>query len=204
MKGLHTTYVAVLFLVFTLAATVIGARGCRYYLTSQDERPYHPQYERLKPTGIEGHGFGVVGTLCIVVGVALYSGRKRIGRFRYAGKIRSFLEFHIFLCLTGPMLVLYHTTFKFGGLVAVSFWSMVAVAVSGFVGRYLYLQIPRNIEGTELTLPAVEFFQGVFLLEPQEEFLRGVLGVFVAKAPAFGEFHQVLRVKAVNLSQFKS
>jgi hypothetical protein len=29
------------------------------------------------------------------------------------------------------------TTFKIGGLVAVSFWSMVAVVASGVLGRYL-------------------------------------------------------------------
>jgi hypothetical protein len=48
--------------------------------------------------------------------------------------------------------VLYHTAFKFGGLVAVSFWSMVAVVASGVIGRYIYLQIPRSIEGRELNL----------------------------------------------------
>ena len=50
------------------------------------------------------------------------------------------------------MLVLFHTAFKFGGLVSVSFWSMVAVVASGVVGRFIYLQIPRTIEGRELSL----------------------------------------------------
>jgi hypothetical protein len=54
--------------------------------------------------------------------------------------------------LLGPILVLFHTAFKFGGLVAVSFWSMVAVVLSGVVGRYIYLQIPRTIEGREMNL----------------------------------------------------
>jgi len=62
----------------------------------------------------------------------------------------------MFLCLVGPILVLYHTTFKFGGLVAVSFWSMTAVVVSGVFGRYLYVQIPRGIHGNELTMDELE------------------------------------------------
>jgi hypothetical protein len=53
------------------------------------------------------------------------------------------------------MLVLYHTAMKFGGIVSVSFWSMVAVFLSGIIGRFIYIQIPRTIEGRELTLNEV-------------------------------------------------
>jgi len=38
------------------------------------------------------------------------------------------------------------------GLVALSFWSMVVVALSGVVGRYLYMQIPRTRAGEEVAL----------------------------------------------------
>jgi len=71
------------------------------------------------------------------------------------GVLKYWLEFHIFLCTLGPVLILFHTSFKFGGLVAVSFWSMVAVFLSGIIGRFIYLQIPRSIEGRELTLSEV-------------------------------------------------
>jgi hypothetical protein len=81
--------------------------------------------------------------------------RKRLRVFSTLGKLKYFLEFHIFLCLLGPLLVLYHTTFKFGGLVAVSFWSMTAVVLSGLIGRYLYVQIPKGIQGDELSLAAL-------------------------------------------------
>jgi len=53
-------------------------------------------------------------------------------------------------------MVLFHTTFKFGGLVSISFWSMVAVFFSGIAGRFIYLQIPRTIEGRELSLSEVK------------------------------------------------
>jgi hypothetical protein len=69
--------------------------------------------------------------------------------------LKHWLEFHIFLCTLGPVLILFHTTFKFGGLVAVSFWSMVAVFLSGIIGRFIYIQIPRTIEGRELSLNEV-------------------------------------------------
>jgi hypothetical protein len=36
--------------------------------------------------------------------------------------------------------------------VAISFWSMVSVFISGIIGRFIYIQIPRTIEGQELSL----------------------------------------------------
>jgi len=72
------------------------------------------------------------------------------------GLLKHWLEFHIFLCTLGPVLILFHTSFKFGGLVAISFWSMVAVFVSGIIGRFIYIQIPRSIEGRALSLTEVK------------------------------------------------
>ncbi|GEM_PF-106341 len=109
-------------------------------------------WENWEPTGLYGHGLGVIGSAMMIIGVASYSSRKRIRRLRFMGKIKHWLEFHIFLCLLGPTLVLYHTTFKFGGIVSVAAWSMIFVALSGLLGRYIYTQIPRTIEGNELTV----------------------------------------------------
>jgi hypothetical protein len=52
-------------------------------------------------------------------------------------------------------MILFHTAFKFGGIVSISFWSMVVVVASGVIGRYIYLQIPRTMEGRELSLNEV-------------------------------------------------
>ena len=152
MKSLvHTGYLAVLLAILVSTALIIGLRGYDYYLTSADQRPFHPRYDHLKPTGFEGHGYGIVGSLMIVFGVTMYSARKRLRFLRNLGKIKYFLKFHIFLCILGPILVTYHTTFKIGGLVAISYWCMVAVVASGFIGRYLYVQIPKGIYGNELS-----------------------------------------------------
>ncbi len=110
----------------------------------------------MKASGIIGHGLGIVGSLLILLGVFTYMLRKRLRFFSRMGILKHWLEFHIFFCTLGPVLILFHTTFKFGGIVAVSFWSMVAVFLSGIVGRYIYLQIPRSIEGRELTLREME------------------------------------------------
>ena len=149
---MHKAFLFFLFLLAILSAVIIGVRGASYYAASEQDRPFHPQYDSLKPSGFEGHGYGIVGTAMITLGVVMYSSRKRLRALAGLGRISYFLEFHIFLCLLGPVLVVYHTTFKIGGLVAVSFWSMMAVVLSGVVGRYFYVQIPKGIHGNELSM----------------------------------------------------
>jgi hypothetical protein len=164
MKQLsHSVFVSFLLVLGIVTAVTIWLRNYDYYLTPLDLRPFNPRYEQLKPSGVESHGYGVVGAAMIIAGVAIYSTRKRMNSLASVGSIRRFLEVHIFLCLLGPILVLYHTTFKFGGLVAVGFWSMTAVVVSGFIGRYFYRHIPRNIEGRELTIRELEERQATLL-----------------------------------------
>lgn len=87
----------------------------------------------------------------IIVGVSTYSTRKRVRALWNAGKLHRWLEFHIFLCLLGPVLVVFHTTFKAGGVAAISLWTMLSVASSGIIGRFLYAQIPKNLQGADLS-----------------------------------------------------
>jgi len=148
----HRIYIGILSLIVFITAVYLGYHGYAFYSLNIEDRFFHPDYETLKSSGVLGHGFGIIGSLMIILGVAMYMLRKRIRIFSRIGILKHWLEFHIFLCVLGPILVLYHTAFKFGGLVAVSFWSMVAVVLSGVIGRYIYLQIPRTIEGGEMNL----------------------------------------------------
>lgn len=129
--------------------------GISYYNLSLDERVYYPGHALLKPSGTSGHGYGIIGSLLLITGVSSYMARKRYRFLSRAGLLKHWLEVHIFLCTLGPLLVLFHTAFKFGGLVAVSFWCMVAVFLSGIAGRFIYLQIPRSLEGRELDLDEI-------------------------------------------------
>jgi hypothetical protein len=130
--------------------------GISYYRISIEERFYHPDHNMLKPSGILGHGLGIIGSIFMIIGVFTYMARKRYRFLSRMGLLKNWLDFHIFLCTLGPILVLFHTAFKFGGIVAVSFWSMVAVFLSGVIGRFIYIQIPRSIEGRELSLNEVK------------------------------------------------
>lgn len=151
-KTLHKIYVG-LFLVVGISVTILlGINGYQYYTTPLEERFFSPDHLALKPSGAWGHGFGIIGTLMMIVGVGVYMIRKRNRKFFNIGYLKNWLEFHIFLCSVGPVLVLYHTAFKFGGIVSISFWSMVLVVLSGIVGRFIYIQIPRTIQGHELSI----------------------------------------------------
>ncbi|MBM4165516.1 MAG: hypothetical protein FJ218_01110 [Ignavibacteria bacterium] len=169
-SNIHTVFVFFLFFLGILSVSIIGLKGCSYYLIPIAERPYHADYDLWKPTGFIGHGLGFLGTAMIILGVSTYSSRKRIRAISSWGKISYWLEFHIFLCLVGPIFIVYHTTFKFGGIVAVSFWSMTAVMLSGIVGRYLYVQIPKNIRGVEMTIEELLNENFIFTKRLREEY----------------------------------
>jgi len=155
-KTAHAIYIFLLSSIVVVVFVLLVVYGRSYYQTSIEERFYHGDYEMLKPSGMIGHGLGILGSLFMLIGVGLYMARKRMKSLARVGLLKHWLEFHIFLCTLGPILVLFHTSFKFGGLVSVSFWSMVAVFASGLIGRFIYIQIPRTIEGRELSLKEVK------------------------------------------------
>lgn len=147
----HKVFLAFLFFVTINAVVAVSVNGFSYYTTPLQQRPFLPEYNTMKPSGDYSHGLGIAGASMIIIGVAMYSTRKRVRKLWNLGKLSRWLEVHIFLCLLGPILVVYHTTFKAGGIAAISLWCMLSVAASGVIGRFLYVQIPRNIKGSELS-----------------------------------------------------
>jgi hypothetical protein len=154
-KIAHRIFIGTLVLIVFLTLIFILYLGFNYYKLPLEERFYYNTHNYLKPSGLLGHGFGIIGSLCMIIGVSIYMSRKRFKFLLRIGLLKHWLEFHIFLCTLGPILVLYHTAFKFGGLVAISFWSMVAVFLSGIIGRFIYIQIPRSVEGRELNFTEI-------------------------------------------------
>ena len=157
MTGLaHRIYIGILVGIGFATFVFLSYWGYSYYSTSVEQRPFHDDHIMLKPSGPMGHGLGIIGTLLILIGVFSYIGRKKNKFLPRVGALKYWLEFHIFLCSVGPLLILFHTAFKFGGIVSISFWSMVAVVLSGIIGRFIYIQIPRTIQGRELSLVEIK------------------------------------------------
>ena len=154
--------------VFSVAVAVLVGwtvwNGWDYFTTGMADRPHHPDFREFRAAGRVGHGVGILGSFMIVL-LLLYSLRKRMRVLQRAGQLPIWLRYHIFLGIAGPILITLHTAFKVGGLVSVSYWSMVAVALSGFFGRYLYQQIPRNVLGETLDVAEIEARNEALLVE---------------------------------------
>lgn len=169
-KQIQKIYLPVLLVIGTGITLLIIIYGFDYYVTRESERFFHPLHKILKPGGVYGHGMGIIGSLMMMFGVAIYMIRKRVRKFSHIGFLKYWLQFHIFLCSVGPILVLFHTAFKFGGIIAISFYSMIAVVISGVIGRFIYVQIPRSIQGQELSFSQLDSMNAELTNQLKSEF----------------------------------
>jgi len=111
----------------------------------------------IPPAGtLFGHLLGILGFILMLLTEILYSLRKRSQSARW-GSMASWLQFHIFTGLVGPFLVLLHSSWKFNGLAGATTLLTILIVISGFVGRYIYTQIPRTLEGVEFETPSGQF-----------------------------------------------
>jgi hypothetical protein len=115
---------------------------------------------QIPPAGaLFGHLLGILGFILMLLTEILYSIRKRSHSARW-GSMASYLQLHIFTGLVGPYLVLLHSSWKFNGLAGATTLLTIIIVVSGFIGRYIYTQIPRSLDGAEVESPASQFQAG--------------------------------------------
>jgi hypothetical protein len=150
----------VLVLAFAVVAAIyafvwLRAGGNAYYGVPLAVRGYAPPHRWLRPAGRYGILFGIAG-LALMLVTLLYVLRKKVKALARIGNLKIWLEAHIFCGIVGPALITLHTSFKFNGIISVAYWSMVVVVLSGFVGRYLYVRIPKTIRGAELSVGELE------------------------------------------------
>jgi hypothetical protein len=88
--------------------------------------------------------------LLIFLFLWLYPLRKNVRWLRWTGAMSKWLDVHVTVALVLPALTALHASWRFDGLIGLGFWSMMIVCLSGIVGRYLYVNIPRSATGLEL------------------------------------------------------
>ncbi len=147
----HRTRLLLAWLVALAIVLVIAGYGFNYYTLSAADRPFSPKHDGLRPSGPVGIKLGMFGVFLFFL-IYLYPLRKKWGWLSRQGNSRHWLDFHVVLGTLAPIIVAFHATFKFGNIAGLAFWSMLAVTLSGFVGRYLYAQIPRNLKNAALTM----------------------------------------------------
>jgi hypothetical protein len=108
--------------------------------------------ELYTPGSDFGYNLGLVGSILMLL-LLLYPLRKRISLLQRAGELRNWFKVHMFLGITGPVLILYHSTLRVQSLnAAVAFYSMLIVAGSGIIGRFIYTKIHHGLYGRQATL----------------------------------------------------
>jgi len=147
----HQRLVTLISLIAIGAMVILMFYGGDYYRLSQAERAFSPQHHLLRPSGIVGINLGLLGVL-LLCGIFLYPLRKRWGWLQKQGNSKHWLDHHVVLGVAAPVCIALHASFKFRGLAGMAFWVMVAVSLSGLIGRYLYAQIPRQVASAESSL----------------------------------------------------
>jgi hypothetical protein len=138
-----------------ISLATLSVYGFSYYRLSLEERPLSPLHSLLRPSGSIGLRLGMLGLALFCV-LFLYPIRKHVKWLAKIGKTRHWLDFHVLVGIAAPVLVTFHASFKLAGIAGVAYWIMIAVAVSGFVGRYIYAQIPRRLNAAQLTSGELE------------------------------------------------
>lgn len=137
---------------------------------------------------------GLVGTGLMII-AAIYPIFRRIKLFRWLASNTMWFDFHLMAGTVGPMFIALHSVVQLDSWVSSAFWSMVIVVVSGFLGRYLYTQVPELASGVELEeLDHERFFQQhrPRLTVPMAEIDRE-LAVQRAKAQRVGQSPSMMR-----------
>ena len=103
--------------------------------------------EILTPDSGVGYWLGIVGGLMMLT-LLLYSVRKRQKSIRALGSIPLWFRIHMFLGVAGPVLIMFHSNFHLGALNSnVALFTMLTVAFSGVIGRYIYGKIHMGLYG---------------------------------------------------------
>jgi hypothetical protein len=135
----------------TVILTATLRYGADYYMLDLGQRVLSHKHVVLRPSGSLGLKLGMLGASLFCC-LYLYPIRKRSRWLQQFGKTKHWLDFHVLCGLSAPLIITLHSSFKLQGLAGVAYWLMMAVMLSGIVGRYFYAQLPRSLNAAVLSL----------------------------------------------------
>jgi hypothetical protein len=149
-----------------LAATVLPVVVLSFMLlawTVRQDRPYTSASDF-------GYWLGVVGGSLMLI-LLIYPVRKRLPALAVLGPLKHWFRFHLVAGIGGPLIVLFHSTFRIGSFnAAIALASMLLVVASGIVGRFIYRKIHHGLYGSRATTEELQRS-----LAQQTQSLQGVL-----------------------------
>lgn len=151
-------------------ALIVGLAvyGFDYYTLSSAERPFSAKHHVLRPSGAIGIKLGFMG-LAMFLAIFVYPLRKKWGWLSRQGSSKHWLDIHVLLGLAAPFIIALHSAFKFRGFAGMAFWIMVAVSLSGVIGRYLYGQVPRRLNSAEMSVRELQEIQAGLAQQLQQQ-----------------------------------
>jgi hypothetical protein len=150
-EGRHKLGVRLFTLLYVLVIVWAAVHGFSYYRLPLAARAFHSLNRQLRPSGAIGIRLALLGVVSFI-GIYIYPFRKRWKWLARIGKTRNWLDVHVVMGTGAPVLITFHAAFRMHGLAGTAYWIMLVVTASGFVGRYLYAQIPRRLNAAELSL----------------------------------------------------
>ncbi len=103
----------------------------------------------IDPEAGIGYAIGITAGVMLLT-VLLYPLRKRAGWLGWTGRVARWFQIHMTLGLIAPTLALLHSNFALGALNSrIALYSLLTVAASGLIGRYLYARLHRGLYGAK-------------------------------------------------------
>jgi hypothetical protein len=125
--------------VIILVGTAIG--GAFYVWNTQHS-------DDVSPDSIAGYAYAITGTIFLLLAAILYSIRRRSHKKRAVGQLHKSLNWHICFGVLGLVFLSLHSFGNFNPRTGTyALYGMIALAVSGAVGRFLDRLVPRLIAG---------------------------------------------------------
>jgi hypothetical protein len=133
----------------------LAIKGSDYYRASFADRPLSPLHAELRSSGTIGLRLGMLGLGMFAI-IFMLPLRKRWKWLANLGNTRHWLDFHVILGISAPIVITFHSAFRWRGLAGLAYWIMIVVSISGFVGRYVYGKIPRSLKSVRLSMADLE------------------------------------------------
>ena len=114
------------------------------------------RYGDYKSGSLLGYNLGLAGGVGLLF-ILLYPLRKRMRFLHALGPTKWWFAMHMTCGVLAPFLILLHSKFHIGSINAgVALISMLVVAASGFVGRFIYVRIHHGLYGTRMSLAELQ------------------------------------------------
>jgi hypothetical protein len=129
--------------------------GLPYFLMPAVDRVRSPLHPWFRPSGLIGQSAGIAAFVLFLF-LWLYPLQKKFRRLTLGGSRARWLDAHVVAGLCVPFLATLHAAWHFTGLIGLGYGAMMVAWLSGIVGRYIYVRIPRSKNGVELTRDELE------------------------------------------------